>query len=130
MADPDYREQVLGNWYTIFEVAPGTTTRCPACKRDVKLPFKQWRATKCECGRSIEAVFFPLGDDLLQHLRWSDPDRGGSERLYRHAVEDELRTQEIARRDNRTAIEGVFGDDYAQIAGIPMVGYTGKEQFA
>jgi hypothetical protein len=68
-----------------------------------------------------------LGDDLLQHLRFIDPMRGGIERVF--AAQDAgLEARERSRcRDMHTHTESVWKDGYNRVAGIPSWGYTGRE---
>lgn len=113
---------------TILEVAPGTVTPCPRCGQDLKLAYKQMQESTCaRCRRTVRAVFFPLGWDLLQHLRWSDPDRGGTERVFDAVETGEAQREALQRRKFKREHEAIWKEDFRRLFQYPMVGYTGKE---
>jgi hypothetical protein len=64
---------------------------------------------------------------LLEHLRYTDPYRGGSERLVRDLDAHNDKRAATKRRDALNEIDAVGRDLFPQLHGIPQVGYTGKE---
>jgi hypothetical protein len=84
----------------------------------------EMRETKCSCGKGILAVYFPLSEMLLEHLRRIDPMRGAYERLTKELAYADL---EPERRNKAFSDENQYGarEDFRQFTGTPMVGYTG-----
>lgn len=114
----------------VMDVAPGDRSRCPQCQRWTHLPIRRVAEAKCEhCGHTFRAFFWPLDEALLQHLRYIDPDRGGLERVFREADAGEDLRDARLRRHRRNQTEAIWKEDYARVAGIPSVGYTGREQY-
>lgn len=120
-------------YWLVCEVRLGTRMPCPDCGLELKVPSLQFKEVKCEyCilnrrdGRHM-AGYFPLGEALLDHLRFLNPLTGGIERnaAMIDAFNDKLlKTKE---RDLSNLTE-TMKDDYAYIAGIPSVGYTGNNK--
>lgn len=116
---------------TIMEVTPGTVTPCPGCGRDLRLAYKQMAEAVCpRCRYTLRAVFFPLGEDLLQHLRWSDPDRGGLARVFAHVDEEQARLTQAKRNKFRREHEAIWKEDGLRLLGIPRFGYAGARPFS
>ena len=115
----------------ILAVAPGDRSRCPKCQRDTKIAVKQFKESRCEhCEAKLKICHFPLDESLLQHLRYTDPYRGGLERLQADLEASELAIAVAKQRDLRNKIESATKDDFKRLVGISQFGYTGREQYA
>ena len=129
-ANDDRRIRALDGYYLVMEVALGSQLRCPFCDRYTRIPIRQRREAKCErCGKAFRAVCWPLGDSLLEYLRFGDPDRGGIERVFQWADQGEGQRALLARRDRHNQTEAIWKEDWKQAFGVPSVGFTGKERF-
>ena len=118
-------------WQDGFEfllaVTPGTTTRCPKCSLEVKVPVMSMTYAKCGwCGKEFRACYWPLGDMLLEWLRYGDPYRGGLERMFTEADESAHKREFWETRARKGARKDAIWDDWRQLMGIEQVGYTGK----
>lgn len=112
----------------LLAVTPGTQTRCPRCAKWVKVPVLEMRYAKCgECHKEFRACYYPLGDALLEWLRYSSPDRGGLERVFRDADRAAEAKEFWDTRRQRGRRQDAIWDDWRQLFGIQSVGYTGKE---
>lgn len=121
--------RIVDGFDLVCEVAGGDRLPCPRCGRTVSLPVREMREAKCPaCGRVFRAVYWPLGDALLQHLRYIDPVRGGIERVFEDADKANFQLERMRRRDLWNHGESVWKEDYNRLVGIPSVGYTGREK--
>jgi hypothetical protein len=119
----------------IMEVATGTNTDCPVCKKPLKVPYYTTSVVTCLfCklqGKQSHTplVYFPLNDDLLAYLRKIDPENPASARL----AEDQDRANEALEREQDArawlATEAAFEDDYRRVAGIPYAHLSGRTSF-
>lgn len=107
---------------------------CPTCGLKLRVPEMEFRETRCDYCRTrgkdgrTSAAYFPLGDRLLEHLRYIDTERDGLDRQkldVEKANESMLAARERHAANDR---EAVTKDYYTKIAGIESVGYTGREQ--
>lgn len=113
----------------VVAITNGDRIGCPRCKAEVHVPTLQMRQSTCKaCGSSFHAAHYPLADALLEHLRYTDPYRGGNERQVREMDLSNERLQLSKRRDALNEIDAVGRDLFPQLHGIPQVGYTGKEK--
>jgi hypothetical protein len=117
----------------VCSVYPGDRAKCPKCNNELKIPTFKFGEVKCSyCalkGRESRVIagFFPLTDLLIDHLKKLDPTRGWRDSITK-AIE--IKNEKIERskeREIENHTEAVWKDNYNQIAGIPQVGYTGKE---
>lgn len=112
----------------VMTVTTGDRMPCRRCKAELHVATMQLRQTACpRCGAVYNAAHYPLADTLLEHLRYSDPYRGGVERQI---MEVDLANERREIRRQRDAINeagAVAADLFPQLHGIPQVGYTGKE---
>lgn len=123
--------------YTLYaEIAPGTTTPCPTivddwgtvCGADMKAEPYVLKQIKCAtCGQGTNTGFFPLGEPLLEQLRFTDPNRGGYERnhprLLRAANERRQRLKAMAARresNARGVDDAKFFIPKVALGGAPM----------
>ena len=117
----------------IMAVRTGDRMPCPRCGTELKVPFKQTTHLKCQycllrLGRQtfVPAVYFPLGDDLIDHLKSIDPENDVqialAERLDRE-------NEALAAKMENDAIQNAlwqFNDDYRKLVGIPTTHLSGK----
>lgn len=117
----------------VMSVRTGDRMPCPRCRMELKVPFNQ--TVDINCGfcelkgkqTHIVAGYYTLdGDDLIQHLRRIDPERGASVELARDA---DRRNQALEASHERAALDASYGvtQDFNRLYGIQQVGYTGKE---
>lgn len=126
--DPDRLQQIRDGFYPLLELAHGSVTPCSACGADLHIPYKHLGEVRCgACGKVQKASFFPLSDELLSYLRWSDPDRGGTERVLREVEEADSAKQAALKREFKRQHEEIWKEDFRRLFEIPQVGYTGKE---
>lgn len=122
-----------GYWFVIA-IRPGTLVTCPHCYRDIRITamvFEEAACAHCKsAGRDgrIHAVYFPLGESLLEHLRKIDPERDGIQRITAEA--DAANDALLKARERHTSnhIEAATKDAITSILDIKSVGYTGKEK--
>lgn len=121
-----------GYWF-VCEVRLGDRMPCPFCNATLKVSHLKFKESRCErcISNGIDARFmagyFPLGEALLEHLRYLNPLTGGIERAANDldkANDLMLKTRE---RDMSNLTE-TMKDDYSYIMGIPSVGYTGNNK--
>lgn len=117
----------------ILSIRPGTKMPCPACHLDLDVPVREIREVVCPFCKlkgtptRVTAGYFPLDDILIETLKRLDPMRGASKQL-RSAVDRHNEQMMAAKRQHviETSLDAA-NDDFNRIAGIPSVGYTGKE---
>jgi hypothetical protein len=134
--DQDDLLRLRDGYIKVMSVNTGTRVPCPrkGCLVEFKLPtpFETWLMECPACkaaGYSHQhgMGFFELNDRLLEHLRALDPTKGASRRL-RDKVDAANRRVHLGHdRLSDNLVEDVVSDNFIQIAGIPMTGYTGKE---
>lgn len=118
----------------LFSVCSGDRMPCPQCGLTLRVPVMAVRETVCEhCkfhdkdGRYL-AVYFPLGEALLEHLRLIDPLTGGPDRVLSEVRRSKIRREATIQRDFYNGSEAYLDDKFNRLFDIPQVGYTGKEQ--
>lgn len=112
----------------VLAVKAGNRIPCPGCGILLGIPELRMKRSTCpKCSQSFLAVYYPLGDLLLEHLRYTDPYRDGLDRIFRAQEEAEHQVQEDRLRERRHFGEALWKDSFTQIAGIQSVGYTGRE---
>lgn len=124
-ADDDDLIRAVEGYGCFAEVCPGTLTPCGRCGKDRHATVRDFIATACaHCGDRAIAVFWPLDDSLLQHLRYTDPNRGGYDVLRsnrdRNLRMNDLRLKSAFREADARAVDDV-------VFTLPKVGYTGRE---
>lgn len=131
--DDDSLIRARDGYWLVFELSPGGRMPCPAvverfplqhCNWSVDVPIRTWKEARCtNCrlkgrdGRTI-ACHWPFDGSLLDHLRHTDPLRGGTER--QRAETDRvnqalLKEAERKRADAMTSLDYV---DYRWLSGI------------
>lgn len=141
--DPKSKSQYRARWddmirardgYVLtFIVTPGDRTPCPTCHTTLHVPVKQFVNLVCPTcearGRktTLSVGYWPLNDDLLQHLRRIDAYTGGHERVeadIQKATSAKLAQQ---ARDLVRPGDAALRERYKRMVGIPQQGYTGRE---
>lgn len=122
-ADDDLIRAVDG--YSFFaEVTPGTACLCPRCGQDTFAVVRAFRATACsKCGKKSIRCFWPLEESLLEHIRSTDPNRGGYDRLKQ--ARDYNKHLSTSRVESSFRESRAVAVDDAKVD-IAKVGYTGK----
>ena len=129
-------------YWLVMEFQPGDRMPCPGivqvyprliCGATLKVPHKVAKETICQAcrkagrdGRTI-AVYWPFGEALLEHLRYSDPLRDGTRRQSRSADATNakiIRDGEWAASNALTSIDAV---DYRWLSDIPAAGVTRRK---
>ena len=117
----------------LFSVRPGTKMPCPRCRHELSVPVAKIQEISCaSCklhGREhrVIAGYFPLNDTLIDHLKMLDPERGASQRLNAQVLANNMANQAKLGQAVVDKTTDKMSDDFSRIAGIPHVGYTGKE---
>jgi hypothetical protein len=120
----DKLQRFRDDYELVLEVAAGTNIRCLDCDRWNKLAFCEMRSTRCVCGTDLNVVFFPLGAQLLEHLRFTNPDTGGIDRVERKIVDDTETLSAAKERANRDKREEPWRDNFNKVFGIQSTGWT------
>lgn len=123
LQDEAIREQE--GYRLLFELTPGSKTRCPRCTADLKLtPALRPRTTKCQaCKKEWKFCFMPAWGDVLVHLRYIQPERGGYERVGPEADANEVQRAQGMRRERHNHTEAIWKEDFTQNFEIDSVGY-------
>jgi hypothetical protein len=120
-------------YHLIMVVRTGDRMPCPRCGATVKVPLRTSTLVTCEPCRQrgleyrIAAAHYPLDDTLIDHLKSIDPLRGMSKALRAKVEAHNAALTERQQQAVLNQLTDKANDDFAQIAGIPSVGYTGKE---
>lgn len=116
----------------VLAVRPGDRMPCPRCRATLKVPVFEVGEVRCSTCSAREdrnvaykAAYWPLGESLLEYLRKIDPLTGGIERVVGEADAYNRKREATQQRDLKNLGESAILDDYSQLMGIPMVGYTG-----
>lgn len=121
-------------YWLVMEIQPGDRMPCPVCDCTIPVAVRKFREARCEnCiahGRDgrVMAGYFPFCTSLLEHLRHSDPLRGGNERLQAEADLANHKRLAAAERETARIVEAGTKDAFNRIFEIQSVGYTGKSK--
>ena len=119
----------------LLSIRAGTRMPCPRCQLELQVPVREIREISCQfcklSGREhrVVAGYFPLDDRLVDYLKRLDPERDASWEV-RNAVE--AHNQHLMEQQRQQVLNSSLdkmNDDFSRIAGIPSVGYTGKETY-
>lgn len=113
-------------YFHVMSVRNGDRMPCPKCNRDLPVPIREVREVACTCGTKSAAGFFPLDDTLITYLQAIDPMRGMSREMRNKINAHNDAIAEKMRQGVLNQTTDAAGDDFARIAGIPSVGFTGK----
>jgi predicted Zn-ribbon and HTH transcriptional regulator len=114
--------------YRVMEVSPGSLVTCGYCAFDYHTPQFSKQAARCpRCDKQELVMNWPLGDRLLEELRFGDPDRDGLERMWKDTLREEEALEKGRKRDSRNYGEAVWKEEFNRVFEIQSKGYTGKE---
>jgi hypothetical protein len=114
----------------VLSVRTGDRMPCPRCGHELKVPFMETHVLRCAYCRMqgkephIPAVFIPLGDSLIYHLKRLDPENPISERLGEDIDRANAALAASNERDALNAGDAKAHEDYNKIVGIPQFGYS------
>ncbi len=114
----------------IMEVRTGTLMDCPKCGHELKVPFMHTTAIRCGFCRlkgltpSINAVYLPLNDTLIDYLKSIDPENPISESNIERMDRENNLIVELMEKDAMNAAEAGLLERFNRIAGIGQWGYT------
>lgn len=117
----------------LMSIQPGTRMPCPRCGLELKVPVRDIRQVSCQFCKArgnehrVAAGYFPLDETLIDYLARLDPERDATKRLRNEVDAANERLMQAQRQRVLDASLDVMNDDFSRIAGIPSVGYTGKE---
>jgi hypothetical protein len=115
-----------------MKITPGTHTYCAKCDAKMDVPaFKSAQIPCPVCAQSGHRTVFaggywPLSDALLHELDRTDPDRGGSERVYKAQQAAQMFAEKQQEWEITNPAEAAFKERFNRLVGIPQTGYTGK----
>jgi hypothetical protein len=118
----------------VMSVRTGDRMPCPRCHMELKVPFMETTHVRCEFCRlqgrttNVAAVFFPLSDSLIDHLKSIDPENPVSERLAEDLERQNAALSASMERDALRPGEARFEEDYRKIVGIPYAHLSGRTQ--
>lgn len=119
-------------YHFIMVVRTGDRMPCPRCGATLKVPLRTSTMVTCDPCRQrgleyrIPAAHYPLDDTLIDHLKSIDPLRGMSKALRSKVEAHNAALTQQQQQAVLNRLTDKANDDFAQIAGIPSVGYTGK----
>lgn len=132
--DDDRLIRMRDGYWLVMEIQPGDRMACPTCGYDMKVAHEKWAESKCALcekngrdGRSM-AGYFPFSSRLLEHIRMTDPLRGGLERMRKAQDLENRRREESQVRATSNIVEAGAKADFNHIFDIQSVGYTGKNK--
>lgn len=119
----------------VMSVRTGDRMGCPRCQHELKVPFKETTHLQCPmcklAGRPswVAAVYFPLGDDLITHLKMIDPENAAREEIVADLDRQNDALSAAMEADALRPAEAAFEDDYRRIVGIPTAHLSGRTSF-
>lgn len=131
----DEATRLRDGYHFVMVVTTGDRMPCPACRTTLAVPLRQSALVSCPTCKQrglehrVQAAHYPLDDTLIDHLKSIDPLRGMSKALRAKVEAHNAALMAQQQRDVLDQLTSRANDDFAQIAGIPSVGYTGKELF-
>lgn len=115
-------------FYRILETSPGSRVACSFCGNDYSHPMFTLQAAKCpHCEKEELVMNWPLGEKLLEHLRFTDPSRDGLERMWRELEAAELAKEKSSVREKKNLGEAIWKEEFNRVFEIQSKGYTGKD---
>lgn len=129
----DERIRLRDGYFYVMSIRQGDRMPCPKCGNTLKVPHLEIRELSCyQCKlrgyeHRVSAGYFPLDDRLIDHLKRIDPLRGASKALRSKVDQHNQRHTDQQRQRVLDQTYDAGADDFNRIAGIPSVGYTGKE---
>lgn len=129
----DDRIRLRDGYLKVMSIRNGDRMPCPQCGFTLRVPIFETRLISCEYCRlkgyphQFPAGFFELNDRLIEYLRSIDPLKGAARRNRDRVDSTNRRIERSHDRMSDNLLEDAVSDNFNQIAGIPMTGYTGKE---
>lgn len=118
----------------VMAIREGDRMPCPGCGTELRVPILKTAEVKCTyCKLSgkdgrYPAAYYPLeGDMLIERLREIDPFRGRGKVIAGMMDQRNKAIMQSRERELTNTIEASTKDNWNRIAGIPSVGYTGRE---
>lgn len=114
----------------LFSVRPGSRMPCPRCASELKVPQLEIREVVCDfcklMGKEyrVPAGYFPLNDQLIEYLKTVDPLRSQSSAAKNRVDKHNLSVMAAQQQEVLNRSLGHAADDFTQIVGIPMTGYS------
>jgi hypothetical protein len=117
-------------YYRILETSPGSLIECSYCAKSYSQEFLSLTAAKCpRCERQELVMNWPLGPQLLEHLRKTDPERDGLSRMWADLEQDEARKLASDERIKKNLSEAIWKEEFTRIFDIQSRGYEGPAKF-
>jgi len=117
-------------FYRVMEVSPGSLLTCSYCGQDYQQVVYTLDAAKCpRCGQQELVMNWPLGERLLEHLRFTDPERDGLARLWKDLETHEERVEAGQIREKQNLGEALWKDEFTRLFDIQSRGYEGPAPF-
>jgi hypothetical protein len=120
----------------VMAVRTGDRMPCPRCGTELKVPYMETEHLKCfGCkrlkgeNRHVVAVYMPLGDVLIDHLKAIDPERSHSQDLDERVDAANVKLEDAMVRAAVLQGDAAVHEDYRRIVGIQQVGLSGKTAF-
>lgn len=122
-------------YHFLMAITTGDRLPCPKCRTTLPVPLRVSTMVSCPTCRAkglehrVPAAFFPLDDTLIDHLHSIDPMRGMSPALRAKVDAHNAKVMQAQQQQALDQLTGAAADDFTRIAGIPSVGYTGRETY-
>lgn len=119
----------------IMTVRTGDRMPCPRCGSELKVPFMETHHVACDFCRlqgktkRVAAVYMPLGDRLIDHLKSIDPENPISERLAERMDRENEALAASMERDALRPGDAASHERYNRMVGIPEWHYAGIKRF-
>jgi len=129
----DERARAKDGYMYVMSIKANPRMGCPRCGSALDAPIRVIAEVTCDfcklMGREHKVVagYFPLDDRLIDYLKQLDPTSDHS-RARKTAMD--RHNERLMASQQRQAVDAALdaaNDDFSHIAGIPMVGYTGKD---
>jgi len=117
-------------YYRVLECSPGSRIECTHCGKAYSQAFLTLNAAKCpQCQNQELVMNWPLGEDLLAHLRKTDPERDGLPRMWADLERDEAAKLVGEAREKANLGEAIWKEEFTKIFEIQSRGYEGPAKF-
>jgi RNA polymerase subunit RPABC4/transcription elongation factor Spt4 len=118
--------RVATGYYRVMECSPGSLICCSYCQKDYSQELFTLKAAKCPaCGKEELVMNWPLGDRLLEHLRFTDPERDGLARMWADLERDEKALEVSQQREKDNIGEAIWKEEFTNLFEIQSRGYEG-----
>lgn len=113
-----------------MKITPGTHTYCTRCDTRMDVPAHTMAQVACPiCAQQGHRSTFagghwPLNDALLHELDRTDPDRGGSERVFKSQQAAQQFKEKQQEWEITNPADAAFRERFNRLVGIPQTGRT------